>query len=153
RRLAGAVGPQHPDLGARIEGQVDVTQHLAIRWIEPAEVSHRVNELRSHAPSWVMRGTGTGALRKDPRLVPHTRTPTSSSREREVDPMRPGATTRTPVRKTGRTVEADKLPAVVEQNKAAEALAPNAWLVDEMYEQFLENTGSGSESWRDFFAE
>jgi multifunctional 2-oxoglutarate metabolism enzyme len=28
---------------------------------------------------------------------------------------------------------------------------PNAWLVDEMYEQYLENPGSVSESWQDFF--
>ncbi|HEX6418329.1 MAG TPA: multifunctional oxoglutarate decarboxylase/oxoglutarate dehydrogenase thiamine pyrophosphate-binding subunit/dihydrolipoyllysine-residue succinyltransferase subunit [Acidimicrobiales bacterium] len=33
------------------------------------------------------------------------------------------------------------------------ALGPNAWLVDEMYEQYLADPGSVSESWRDFFAD
>jgi 2-oxoglutarate dehydrogenase E1 component len=33
------------------------------------------------------------------------------------------------------------------------ALGPNAWLVDEMYEQYLTDPGSVSESWRDFFAD
>ena len=31
------------------------------------------------------------------------------------------------------------------------ALGPNAWLVDEMHEQYLADAGSVSESWRDFF--
>ena len=34
-----------------------------------------------------------------------------------------------------------------------DALGPNAWLVDEMYEQYLADPGSVSESWRDFFAD
>jgi 2-oxoglutarate dehydrogenase E1 component len=33
------------------------------------------------------------------------------------------------------------------------ALGPNAWLVDEMYEQYLDDPASVSESWRDFFAD
>jgi 2-oxoglutarate dehydrogenase E1 component len=33
------------------------------------------------------------------------------------------------------------------------ALGPNAWLVDEMYEQYLADPASVSESWRDFFAD
>jgi multifunctional 2-oxoglutarate metabolism enzyme len=33
------------------------------------------------------------------------------------------------------------------------ALGPNAWLVDEMYEQYLADPTSVSESWRDFFAD
>jgi multifunctional 2-oxoglutarate metabolism enzyme len=32
-------------------------------------------------------------------------------------------------------------------------LGPNAWLVDEMYEQYLDDPASVSESWRDFFAD
>jgi 2-oxoglutarate dehydrogenase E1 component len=32
-------------------------------------------------------------------------------------------------------------------------LGPNSWLVDEMYEQFLANPNSVSETWRDFFAD
>jgi 2-oxoglutarate dehydrogenase E1 component len=32
-------------------------------------------------------------------------------------------------------------------------LGPNAWLVDEMYEQYLANPSSVSEAWRDFFAD
>jgi 2-oxoglutarate dehydrogenase E1 component len=34
-----------------------------------------------------------------------------------------------------------------------EALGPNAWLVDEMYEQYRADPSSVSESWRDFFAD
>ena len=36
---------------------------------------------------------------------------------------------------------------------ASEALGPNAWLVDEMYEQYLADPNSVGESWRDFFAD
>jgi len=32
-------------------------------------------------------------------------------------------------------------------------MGPNAWLVDEMYEQYLADPGSVSEAWRDFFAD
>ncbi|MDQ2648840.1 MAG: hypothetical protein M3Z03_04745, partial [Actinomycetota bacterium] len=32
-------------------------------------------------------------------------------------------------------------------------LGPNAWLVDEMYEQYLANPTSVSSSWQDFFAD
>ena len=34
-----------------------------------------------------------------------------------------------------------------------DALGPNAWLVDEMYEQYLADPTSVSESWQDFFAD
>ena len=33
------------------------------------------------------------------------------------------------------------------------SVGPNAWLVDEMYEQYLHDPASVSESWRDFFAD
>ncbi|MCA9741780.1 MAG: multifunctional oxoglutarate decarboxylase/oxoglutarate dehydrogenase thiamine pyrophosphate-binding subunit/dihydrolipoyllysine-residue succinyltransferase subunit [Deferribacteres bacterium] len=33
------------------------------------------------------------------------------------------------------------------------AVGPNAWLIEEMYRQFMENPDSVSESWRDFFAD
>jgi 2-oxoglutarate decarboxylase len=33
------------------------------------------------------------------------------------------------------------------------ALGPNAWLVDEMHEQYLADPTSVSESWQDFFAD
>ncbi len=36
---------------------------------------------------------------------------------------------------------------------ASSAVGPNAWLVDEMHEQFLADPSSVSESWRDFFAD
>ena len=36
---------------------------------------------------------------------------------------------------------------------ASSALGPNAWLVDEMHEQYLADPSSVSESWRDFFAD
>ena len=32
-------------------------------------------------------------------------------------------------------------------------LGPNAWLVDEMYEQFVADPSSVSETWREFFAD
>jgi 2-oxoglutarate decarboxylase len=35
----------------------------------------------------------------------------------------------------------------------ASTLGPNAWLVDDMYEQFLADPASVSESWREFFAD
>src|SRR6476620_469004 len=34
-----------------------------------------------------------------------------------------------------------------------QALGPNEWLVEEMYEQYLANPASVSESWREFFAD
>ena len=40
-----------------------------------------------------------------------------------------------------------------ESHNPSDALGPNAWLVDEMYEQYLVNPASVSESWRDFFAD
>ncbi len=36
---------------------------------------------------------------------------------------------------------------------STDALGPNAWLVDEMYEQYLANPSSVSESWQEFFAD
>ncbi len=37
--------------------------------------------------------------------------------------------------------------------RPATTLGPNAWLVDEMHEQYLADPSSVSESWRDFFAD
>jgi 2-oxoglutarate decarboxylase len=42
---------------------------------------------------------------------------------------------------------------VGDEPQSTAALGPNAWLVDEMYEQYLADPGSVSESWRDFFAD
>ena len=42
---------------------------------------------------------------------------------------------------------------MAENSSSTDALGPNAWLVDEMYEQYLSDPGSVSESWRDFFAD
>ena len=39
RRLAGAVGADHADLGARVEGEGDVLQDLAVRRVEAARPS------------------------------------------------------------------------------------------------------------------
>ena len=39
-----------------------------------------------------------------------------------------------------------------DQTTPSDTLGPNAWLVDEMYESYLENPASVSESWREFFA-
>jgi len=33
------------------------------------------------------------------------------------------------------------------------SFGPNAWLVDDMYERFVADPGSVSESWREFFAD
>ncbi len=40
-----------------------------------------------------------------------------------------------------------------EDQQDAVALGPNAWLVDEMYDQYREDPDSVSESWREFFAD
>ena len=42
---------------------------------------------------------------------------------------------------------------MAESHTPSDALGPNAWLVDEKYEQYLENPKSVSESWQDFFAD
>jgi multifunctional 2-oxoglutarate metabolism enzyme len=42
---------------------------------------------------------------------------------------------------------------VGDEPQSTAALGPNAWLVDEMYEQYLDDPASVSESWRDFFAD
>jgi 2-oxoglutarate decarboxylase len=54
-----------------------------------------------------------------------------------------------PVRSS--SVGAPSEPSSSSGNSAA--LGPNAWLVDEMYEQYLADPSSVSESWRDFFAD
>ena len=46
--LARPVGADHPDLGAGVEAQVDVLEHLAGRRVEAPDLVHRVDELRSH---------------------------------------------------------------------------------------------------------
>jgi hypothetical protein len=45
RRLAGAVGAEHADLGAGVERQRDVAQHLAIGRMEAAHLPHGEDEL------------------------------------------------------------------------------------------------------------
>jgi 2-oxoglutarate dehydrogenase E1 component len=42
---------------------------------------------------------------------------------------------------------------VPQATNSTTTLGPNAWLVDEMYEQYLDDPASVSESWRDFFAD
>jgi 2-oxoglutarate decarboxylase len=42
---------------------------------------------------------------------------------------------------------------MADHQNSTDALGPNAWLVDEMYEQYLDDPSSVSESWRDFFAD
>jgi 2-oxoglutarate decarboxylase len=39
------------------------------------------------------------------------------------------------------------------QNRSTNVVGPNAWLVDEMYGQYLADPASVSESWREFFAD
>jgi len=50
-------------------------------------------------------------------------------------------------------VAAGTIGTVGDEPQSTAALGPNAWLVDEMYEQYLADPGSVSESWRDFFAD
>ena len=38
-------------------------------------------------------------------------------------------------------------------DNAEARLGANAWLVDEMYREYLENPGGVSESWREFFVD
>ena len=40
-----------------------------------------------------------------------------------------------------------------EDQQDAVTLGPNAWLVDEMYDQYREDPTSVSDSWREFFAD
>ncbi|MCU1355730.1 MAG: sucA, partial [Acidimicrobiales bacterium] len=42
---------------------------------------------------------------------------------------------------------------MADSHTPTDALGPNAWLVDEKYEQFLADPNSVSESWQDFFAD
>ncbi|MGH8919314.1 MAG: 2-oxoglutarate dehydrogenase E1 subunit family protein, partial [Actinomycetes bacterium] len=39
-----------------------------------------------------------------------------------------------------------------EDVQSADAFGPNAWLVDDMYEQYRQDPDSVSEGWREFFA-
>src|SRR3954451_14405388 len=39
------------------------------------------------------------------------------------------------------------------EQRPTNVVGPNAWLVDEMYEQYLNNPSSVSDSWREFFAD
>ncbi len=50
-------------------------------------------------------------------------------------------------------MRAGTIGTVGDEPQSSAALGPNAWLVDEMYEQYLADPGSVSESWRDFFAD
>ena len=40
-----------------------------------------------------------------------------------------------------------------EQQQSDEQFGPNAWLVDEMFEQFRSDPASVSETWQEFFAD
>ncbi len=42
---------------------------------------------------------------------------------------------------------------MAETPNSTEVLGPNAWLVDEMYEQYLANPHSVSVTWQEFFAD
>jgi multifunctional 2-oxoglutarate metabolism enzyme len=42
---------------------------------------------------------------------------------------------------------------VAQDARPQDVLGPNAWLVDEMFEQYLDDPSSVSESWREFFAD
>src|SRR6185312_9824475 len=54
RRLAGAVGAEHPDLGAGVEGEPDAIEDDARRWNHLAQVFHDVDELWRHECSQEM---------------------------------------------------------------------------------------------------
>ena len=47
RRLARTVDPEHADLGVRVERQVDVLQHLAVR-VGLGQTLHVIDELTGH---------------------------------------------------------------------------------------------------------
>src|SRR3954462_4633528 len=42
---------------------------------------------------------------------------------------------------------------MAEEPEVAEEFGPNAWLVDELYEQYRSDPNSVSASWQDFFAD
>ena len=44
-------------------------------------------------------------------------------------------------------------PSAADDDPASPFLGPNAWLVEEMYEQFVADPASVSESWQEFFAD
>ena len=45
RRLAGSVRADHTDLGAGVEREGDVRQHLSVGRVEAADLPHREDEL------------------------------------------------------------------------------------------------------------
>ncbi|MCC6436860.1 MAG: multifunctional oxoglutarate decarboxylase/oxoglutarate dehydrogenase thiamine pyrophosphate-binding subunit/dihydrolipoyllysine-residue succinyltransferase subunit [Acidimicrobiales bacterium] len=45
------------------------------------------------------------------------------------------------------------MPTVADARPDSSTVGPNAWLVDEMYEQYLADPSSVNEAWRDFFAD
>src|ERR1039458_9095543 len=45
----------------------------------------------------------------------------------------------------------DHLSGVMDRSRGS--FGPNAWLVEDMYERFVADSGSVSESWREFFAD
>ena len=49
RRLARAVDAEHADLGVRIEGEIDVLEHLAVARIGLGQTLHVIDELTGHA--------------------------------------------------------------------------------------------------------
>ncbi len=55
-RLAGAVGAEHADLGAVVEGQPDPTQNLPLGRDDFAQILHDVDELRGHGRSGLQGG-------------------------------------------------------------------------------------------------
>ena len=52
-----------------------------------------------------------------------------------------------------RTADARRYAPIVAMNSTPELVGPNAWMVDEMYEQYRQDPSSVSEAWQDFFAD
>ena len=72
RRLARAVRPEHADLGARVERQRDVAEHLPLGPVELLDPVHRVDVLRAHGARKdrrVVRCAASGA--SAPPAAPH----------------------------------------------------------------------------------
>ena len=66
RALAGAVQPEHADLGAEVEREPDVVQHSGVGRVHLPEALHRVDKLR-HRNSYILHGTQSALSSRRPR--------------------------------------------------------------------------------------
>ena len=128
------------EAGAAVERAVDEHHHghvgvgaraVVFDDVEPRRAFDEVRAVMVHAVQLVVDGRAHGA---------------EGYRHRQ--PL-PKAAAGTQVGSEG--MSADKV--AVTRPPAGGAFGPNAWLVDDMYEQYRDDPSSVSESWREFFAD